>query len=121
MPDSTACLLFRVNELPPVLLGLSLSELQLLLTLCAMVSTALCTGLFALIGHGYFGLVLSPVVMAVMVRQLAAVMRRCKLGKPAHYFPLLLRQRWERVLGKDINSVQGPWSILRRNRYEGAI
>ncbi|MGE0116218.1 MAG: DUF3487 family protein [Steroidobacteraceae bacterium] len=111
--------LHLVNEQPPVLLDLSEDELFLVLGSTFIVSTTGSCLLFALIWEWWAGIVIMPIVTTLCTKQAAAFLCRLKRGKPANYYPLLIRQWFDRRLGTGAATYCGPWSIVRRNRFEG--
>lgn len=111
--------LHLVNEQPPVLLGLSEHELVLVVVVSFAATTVCSCLVFALIWHWWAGIVIMPILGAFGTQHAAAFLCRIKRGKPANYYPLLLIQWFDRRFGTGAATYCGPWSIIRRNRFEG--
>lgn len=113
------CRLDRINEQPPVLLGLSNDELVLAIALSGLAALVLCSAIAAVVWKWWGGFIGAPIATTLLVRFTAGQMRRMKLGKPANFYPLLLKKRFDDLLGSGVSNHIGPWFTLRRNRYEG--
>ena len=112
-------ILQRTNELPPVLLGLSEDELLLVIISSAVVSLLLSCLVCALLWHWWACIAVAPIPAVLGTRYGGSLLCRIKLGKPANFYPLLIAQRFDRLLGTGATSSSGPWSVIRRNRFEG--
>lgn len=109
----------RVNEQPPIVLGLSQFELCVAIAVGFIVTPVILVLVFALIWIWWIGLVIASFVGLFVVRGFASVFCRLKIGKPENYYPLLIKQRLAALLGAASLQHDGPWAIIRRNRYEG--
>ncbi len=112
-------ILQRTNEPPSVLLGLSEDEL-LLVMICAAVIALFLSGLVcALLWHWWACFAVAPIPAVLLARYGGSLLCRIKLGKPANYYPLLIAQWFDRLWRTGATSSCGPWSVIRRNRFEG--
>lgn len=109
----------RVNEQPPVILGLSQSELNWAMLSGFVVTPILLALLFSTFWIWWIGLVISPFAGLGVIRLFAFNLCRLKIGKPDNYYPLLIKQKFEQLMGTSYTKYSGAWAILRRNRYEG--
>jgi conjugative transfer region protein (TIGR03750 family) len=109
----------RVNEQPPVLLGLSQSELFVATGIGFLLTPVILVLIFALIWIWWIGLVISSFVGVFVVRGCASLICRLKIGKPENYYPLLVKQRLAALLGAASMQHDGPWAVIRRSRFEG--
>lgn len=109
----------RINEQPPVLLGLSQSELNGAMLIGFGITPVVLAFLFAMIWIWWIGLVISPLVGLFVIRALASVFCKLKIGKPENYYPLLVKQRLAALMGAASMQHDGPWGVIRRNRFEG--
>lgn len=101
------------------MLGLSQSELNGALLIGFVATPVLLALLFALIWIWWIGLVISPFVGLFVVRSVASVLCRLKIGKPENYYPLLVKQRLAALMGAASMQHDGPWAVIRRSRFEG--
>jgi len=109
----------RVNEQPPVLLGLSQSELNGAMLIGFVMTPVLLACVFAMIWIWWIGLAIGPLVGLFVIRTIASVFCKYKIGKPENYYPLLVKQRLATLMGIASMQQEGPWAVIRRNRFEG--
>lgn len=109
----------RVNEQPPLVLGLSQSELLVAIGIGYLVTPILLALVFSMIWIWWIGLVISSIAGLFVVRGFASVLCRLKIGKPENYYALLIKQRLAVLVGNVNVQHDGPWAINRRNRFEG--
>lgn len=111
----------HVNEQPPVVLGLSQSELVMAIIIGFVLTPILLALVFAVIWIWWIGLVISSFAGLFVVRAFASVLCKLKIGKPDNYYPLLIKQRLATLMGHTSMLHNGPWAVIRRNRYEGRV
>lgn len=113
----------RVNEQPPILMGLSESEFLFIVGAAAVLSTAASCFLFALFWSWVGGFVLSIIVTPLATKYAGSRYARMKTGKPDNYYPLLMKSYIDSLLDIILRTTHtikpGTWSTIRRNRYEG--
>jgi len=116
-------LLDRVNEQPPILLGLSETEFFFVLGSAAVVSTVASCAVFAFIWSWMGGLALQPIATPLLTRAAGKRFAKRKIGKPENYYQILIKQQLDRLLDWMFDThvvyAHGPWSVIRRNRFEG--
>ena len=66
---------------------------------------------------------LTIVVTPLLTRSSMKRLAKMKLDKPENYYPLLIKLQIDRcldwVFGTHLAYAPGPWSVIRRNRFEG--
>ncbi len=113
---------FRLNEEPPVLRGCSFSEVGVI----AGVSAAVFIPLWMIVGKIFLDFALMGIgvgMLSVMgsVYFGTGYVQRKKRGLPAGYFPILLRQKFERMnlIKRRTIDDEYIWSVGRTGKHDG--
>lgn len=112
----------KVNSHPPVLLGLTESELILVLSVSISSSFILLVIIFYSIGVWWIAIPTTPMLSAIVVNFSAKKLVKESIGKPDNYYPMYIKKKIRSFIGRFLNSPDeyedGVWSIVRRNRFD---